>query len=109
MKQDFISSLKISNIFSDKFNQITITVDPEEKVFEVEAKNTDIGENTTFVAGSFSGESVSANFNYRYIVDCFPSLSGDSIALELNGSNKPMIIRPVGDVSFMYLVMPMNR
>lgn len=109
LKQDFVSSLKISNIFSDKFNQITITIDPEEKIFEVESKNTDIGENTTFVSGAFSGEAVSANFNYRYIVDCFPSLSPDSISLELNGSNKPMIIRPVGDVSFMYLVMPMNR
>lgn len=109
LKQDFISSLKISNIFSDKFNQITMTVKPTEKVFELEAKNTDIGENTTFISGALSGESVSANFNYKYIVDCFQSISADSLNLELNGSNKPMIIRAVGDGSFMYLVMPMNR
>jgi DNA polymerase-3 subunit beta len=109
LKQDFISSLKVSNIFSDKFNQITLTVKPHEKVFEIEAKNMDVGENTTFIAGALSGESVSANFNYKYILDCFQSISADSLNLELNGSNRAMIIRPVGDSSFMYLVMPMNR
>jgi DNA polymerase-3 subunit beta len=109
LKQDFISSLKISNIFSDKFNQITITVKPSEKVFEIEAKNVDIGENTTLMSGALSGENVSANFNYKYILDCFQSITVDSLNLELNGNNRPMIIRPVGDSSFMYLVMPMNR
>lgn len=109
LKQDFISSLKISNIFSDKFNQIAITIKPNEKIFEIESKNVDIGENTTMLAGALSGESVSANFNYKYILDCFQSTVGDSLSLELNGNNKPMIIRGVGDASFLYLVMPMNH
>jgi DNA polymerase-3 subunit beta len=109
LKQDFISSLKISNIFSDKFNQITLTVAPSEKVFEIKAKNADVGENSAFIAGALKGEPVSVNFNYKYIVDCFQSIGADSLNLQLSGSNKPMIIRPVSDQSFMYLVMPMNR
>jgi DNA polymerase III subunit beta len=109
LKQDFISSLKISNIFSDKFNQIVLTIKPSDKIFEIESKNTDVGENTTIVSGALSGESVSANFNYKYILDCFQSISGDSLSIELNGGNKPMIIKGIGDSSFMYLVMPMNR
>lgn len=109
LKQDLLSSLKISNLFSDKFNQIGLTVKPSEKVFEIESKNTDIGENNTTLSGALSGEPVSANFNYKYILDCFQSISGDSLSLELNGNNKPMIIKAVGDPSFMYLVMPMNR
>ncbi len=109
LKQDFISSLKISNIFSDKFNQIVLNIKPKEKIFEIESKNTDIGENTTLISGALSGEDVSVNFNYKYILDCFQSIGGDSLELELSGNNKPMVIRGVGDPSFMYLVMPMNR
>jgi len=109
LKQDLLSSLKISNLFSDKFNQIGLTIKPSEKFFEIESKNTDIGENNTTLSGALSGEPVSANFNYKYILDCFQSISGDSLSLELNGNNKPMIIKAVGDPSFMYLVMPMNR
>ncbi len=109
LKQDFISSLKISNVFSDKFNQVVVTIKPEDKVFEIESKNTDIGENTTLLTGALSGEDVSANFNYKYILDCFQSISGDSLSIELTSNNRAMIIRGVGDTSFMYLVMPMNR
>lgn len=109
IKQDLISSLKISNIFSDKFNQITFNIKPKEKVFEIEAKNTDIGENITLLGGALSGDDVVLNFNYKYIIDCFSSISSDSLALEFSGNNKPMIIKPVGDPSFIYLVMPMNR
>lgn len=109
LKQDFISSLKVSNVFSDKFNEITLTVKPTEKAFEIEAKNADIGENTTLIAGALSGIDVSAKFNYKYILDCFQSITSDSLSLELNGTNRAMVIHPVGDSSFMYLVMPMNR
>lgn len=109
LKQDFLSSLKISNIFSDKFNQVTFIINPAEKIFEIKAKNIDVGENKTILSGALSGEKVSANFNYKYIIDCFQSISGDSLSLELNGSNKAMIINAVGDPSFRYLVMPMNR
>ena len=109
LKQDLVSSLKISNIFSDKFNQITFNIKPKEKVFEIESKNSDIGENITLVSGAISGEDVLLNFNYKYIIDCFLSISSDSIFLEFNGNNRPMTIKPQGDPSFMYLVMPMNR
>ena len=85
------------------------SIKPNEKIFEIESKNIDIGENTTLLSGALSGENVSANFNYKYILDCFQSVSGDSLSLELNGNNKPMILRGVGDSSFLYLVMPMNR
>ncbi len=109
LKQEFISSLKVSNIFSDKFNQVTFNIKPSEKVFEIEAKNSDIGENITLIGGALSGENITLNFNYKYIIDCFQSISADSLNLEFNGSNKPMILKPIGDSSFMYLVMPMNR
>ncbi len=109
LKQDFISSLKVSNIFADKFNQVTFNIKPSEKVFEIEAKNNDIGENITLMSGALSGENIVLNFNYKYIIECFPSMISDSLVLQFNGSNKPMIIRSIGDSSFMYLVMPMNR
>ncbi len=109
LKQDFISSLKISNVFSDKFNQVTFNIKPKDKIFDIESKNIDTGENRTLLAGALTGEDVSANFNYKYILDCFQSISGDSLNLDLTGNNKAMIIKGIGDNSFLYLIMPMNR
>jgi DNA polymerase-3 subunit beta len=110
LKQDLMNALKISNIFSDKFNQIHLTADPKGKLFEIQTKNSDVGENKTAVDAALTGDKVEINFNYKYIADCFQSIDADSVSLQLSGLNRPLVIRPVsGDQSFMYLAMPMNR
>jgi DNA polymerase-3 subunit beta len=109
LKQDLISSLKITNIFSDKFNQITFSINPSKKIFEINSKNIDIGENKTIISAAISGEDVSVNFNYKYLMDCFQSITSDSLSLSLNGNNKAMVLNGVGDNSFRYLIMPMNK
>lgn len=109
LKQDIISSLKISNIFSDKFNQINIKIHPKSKKLELKTKNNDVGETINTLQATVEGEEVDINFNYKYIMDCFQSIDVDSISLNFNGTAKPLVIRPVGDKTFTYLVMPMNR
>lgn len=109
LKQDFASSLKIANIFSNKLNQINIKAVPSKKVFELQTKNSDIGDNTNNIDAVFSGEDVDINFNYKYIVDCLQSIDSDSVSLGFGGANKPVVIKGVSDKSFLYLVMPMNR
>ena len=109
LKQDLINALKLSNVFSDKFNQINFKIDPISKTCEIKTKNNDIGENKTQLDSAISGEPIEINFNYKYIIDCFQSIDSDSVSLNFNSMNKPMIISPVSDTSFRYLVMPMNR
>jgi DNA polymerase-3 subunit beta len=110
LKQDVINSIKVSNVFTDKFNQVRFIIDPKGKSFEIQTKNSDIGENATAVDAALSGEKVEINFNGKYVSDCFQSVDADSVSFQLSGLNKPMVIRPAsGDGTFMYLVMPMNR
>lgn len=109
LKQDLLNALKITNVFSDKFNQINILIKPKEKVFKLLGKNNDVGENETLLDGALSGEEVELGFNYKYFLDCFSSINTDSLSIKLNENSKPIVISPVGDNSFTYLIMPMNR
>ncbi len=109
LKQDLINSLKISNIFSDSFNQMNISVKVGEKTIKIKTKNSNIGENTNKIDANIEGEDIEVNFNYRYIVDCLSSITSDSVSLIFNGINKALIIRGTSDKTFTYLVMPMNR
>jgi len=109
LKEDFMNSLKISNIFSDKFNKVLFKIDPSEKKFEIISKNNDIGENVNEVDGVLKGDSLEIRFNQKYIMDCFQSIKTDSISLRFNGLNKPLVIKSVPDTGFTYLVMPMNN
>ena len=109
LKQDLLNALKLSNIFSDKFNQINLLIQPKEKVFELSSQNNDVGENKTYLDAAIKGENVLLGFNYKYFLDCFQSINTDSILIRLNQSSKPMVISGNSDNSFTYLIMPMNR
>jgi len=109
LKDDFMNSLKVSNLFSDKFNKITLSIKTEKKVFEIVSKNKDVGENITKVDCVLSGDDVEISFNQKYIMDCFQSINSDSLVLRFNGLNKPLVIKSTPDTGFTYLVMPMNK
>jgi len=109
LKQDVLDTLKLSTIFSDKFNQINLSLDSNGKTFVMKAKNTQKGENISQIEASINGPSIEMNFNHRYFNESFQSISSDSIVLQFNEENKPVIVRGVGDSSFLYLIMPMNR
>jgi len=109
LKQDLLNALKLSNIFSDKFNQINLSVKQKEKIFELSSSNNDIGENKTYLDVVMKGEDVALSFNYKYFLDCFQSISADSILIKINQASKPMVVSGNSDNSFTYLIMPMNR
>ena len=109
LKQDLINALKVSRVFSDSFNRITLIISPKEKSFRISTKNTDVGENTTDITASMKGEGLQISFNYKNLFDCFQSIDADSVTLSFDGLSKPLIIKGVGEQSFFYLVMPMNK
>lgn len=109
LKQDLLNALKLSNIFSDKFNQVNLIIKPKEKIFELSSSNNDVGENKTYLDAALEGENVELSFNYKYFIDCFQSINTDSISIKLVDNTHPIVISPVSDSSFTYLIMPMNR
>jgi DNA polymerase-3 subunit beta len=109
LKNDFLNAMRVSTVFSDKFNQITFSINPKTRSFMVETTNSDVGENKTKIDAALNGDPIEIKFNYKYIMDSFLPIEADSISLHLNDNSKPMIVKGVGDTSFTYLVMPMNR
>ena len=109
LKEDLLSALKLTVLFSDRFNQLRLHLEPKKKIFELSAKSGELGESSASLPAALSGENLQSNFNHRYIADCLATVSTDSIAFRFSGENKPLLIGGVGDQSFRYLVMPMNR
>jgi DNA polymerase-3 subunit beta len=109
LKQELIDALKLSTIFSNMYQQMHFSINPKEKKIVLKTQNQDVGENTITLEGTIQGEELQIHFNHRYISDALQSISADSVSLSFNGMGKPLVIRAVGDSSFTYLVMPMNR
>jgi len=109
LKEDLVSALKITTLFSDRFNQLHFRLEPKKKVFELSARSGEFGESASSLPAALTGESLESNFNHRYIADCLAAIPKDSVAFRFSGENRPLLIGGVGDSSFRYLVMPMNR
>ena len=109
LRQDLLNALKLSNIFSDKFNQVNLIIKPKDKIFELSSQNNEVGENKTYLDAVVSGEDIEVSFNYKYFIDCFQSINTDSVSIKFNQSIKPIVVSGVSDNSFIYLIMPMNK
>ncbi|MDO8623934.1 MAG: DNA polymerase III subunit beta [bacterium] len=109
LKEDLISALKLTTLFSDRFNQLRLKLDPKKKQFELSAKSGELGESASTIDAALTGAHLEGNFNHRYITDCLGAISADSVAFRFSGENKPLLMSGVSDTTFRYLVMPMNR
>ncbi len=109
LKQDFLDSLKKASIFSGKFNQIKITINPKEGLFSIATTQADIGAHTDALTAETTGEEFEAHFNEKYVSDVLPHITLDSIELSFAGKGRPLVIKPIPHGSFLYLVMPMNK
>ncbi len=108
LKQDLLNSLRLTNIFSDSFNQIIFNVDTGAKNIDISSKNKDLGEHASKVESSIDGEDIQVQFNYKYLSDCLSSIKNDSVKFSFAGKQKPILVRGPEDKSFLYLMMPMN-
>ncbi|MDB5194144.1 MAG: Beta sliding clamp, partial [Parcubacteria group bacterium] len=109
LKKDLETALKTNMIFADAFNQLTFTLSPQGKQFDITSKNSNVGENVSSVDTALEGEDLSISINHRYLVDSFQSIPTDSLSLSFSGANRAIVVEGIGDKSFLYLVMPMNR
>lgn len=109
LKEELIKSLRLVNVFSDNFNQILVKTNTEKGLIDIHSRNTDVGENNTSVDAAITGEGIEMYLNHKYLTDVFSATHTDSINFSFTEKNKPCIVRSVGDPSFLYLIMPMNR
>lgn len=109
LKQDLAQALKLTNTFSDHFNQVIFNLSNAKKLIEIKTKNNEVGEGSQTIKGSSFGEDLEITFNHKYVFDCLQSIESESVTLGFNGQGKPLVITPSHNGSFTYMVMPMNK
>ncbi len=109
LREDLHQALKSLSVFSDKFLQVSLAIEPARKSVLLSSRNPDVGETTSTLRATISGEGFSMNFNSRYLADSLQAITGESVRLQANGPGKPILIKDAADDSYFYLAMPMNR
>lgn len=103
------NALKMSQVFTDRLNHVALKLRPDDQLIELTSQNGDIGENTSLLPASVSGEELTINFNLRYLLDGLQAETDPQLVLRFNGRTKPILLTGASDDSFRYLIMPLNR
>jgi DNA polymerase-3 subunit beta len=109
LKSDLADMLRKARVFSGADQHVGLHIYPKKKIFSATARSSEVGEMSDSLEAAVSGEDLDINFHIGYIAECLSSVDSDSVTLSFAGIGRPLIIRGVGDASFMYLVMPLNR
>ena len=73
----------------------------------ISARAEEMGTNEGEIDATVDGEEVKVAFNGRYLREVLEVLDSDRVAIETQDQPSPGVIRPVGDDSYVHVVMPM--
>ena len=106
-KEEFLNQIKVASLFSGKTNEVKIKADPKIGEIEIFSQNPDLGENKSSISGKIKGEKQEISFNYKFLMDGLINIKSSEVSLELNGG-EASVLRPVGDNSYLYVLMPLK-
>lgn len=105
---ELINNIRVASLFSGKINDVKVFIKPKNSLVEISAKDTDLGENKSQINAEIHGEELEVFFNFRYLLDGLNSIYSDKVTLGFNESATPVLIRPVGDINYSYVIMPIK-
>jgi len=107
LKADLQNAFKKTNIFLNKFLQVTLTA--TDTALTSSANNGEVGRTTESIKAQTEGEELTVSFNQRYLAEPLSHITDDSVVLHFAGIGRPLVIEGVNDKTVRYLVMPMNK
>ncbi len=107
-KNDFLNQIKTASLFSGKVNEIKVKVDPKGNKIGVSSQSLELGDHESFIKGKVKGDPVEVSFNHRFLMDGLSNIKTSEVILKLNSDSGPGVLQPVGDDSFLYVIMPIK-
>ena len=107
-RETFLNQIKVASLFGGKINDVKIKADPKTGVLELFAQNPDLGENKSSIPSKIKGARQEISFNYKFLIEGLLNIKSSEIIFELNGEDGPGVLRPVGDASYLYVIMPIR-
>jgi DNA polymerase-3 subunit beta len=75
---------------------------------EISGQSEETGSNQTVIDASIEGPPLLIAFNVRFLREVIDVIKTPSVAIETTVDTSPGVIRPVGDNSFLHVIMPMH-
>lgn len=106
-KEDLQKSLTLTTFFTEQYSQVKCIFG--DKSLTLHSKNEAVGQVTNSVSIIKTGEDIEVSYNNRYFLDVLSHIAGNTLVCSFTTAQKPVFIQSKEDITFTYLLMPLNR
>lgn len=85
-----------------------VKLTPGERTLTISGQNADLGEGTEEIDSLPTGQPAALYCQARYLLDFLDTVSTEQVQLYVTGPLDPILIQPVGDAGYTYIVMPIR-
>ncbi len=110
---EFLQAVKVAHFFArDSANIVRLRITPDDEAsagnLSISATSPELGDNVTQMTANVSGQPIEIAFNAKYLGEVLNVVTSPQVALETSGPSNPGVLKPVGDDSFVHVIMPMH-
>lgn len=108
-----LRACKTANIFArDAANIARVKITPGGELatdhITIAATSAELGDNVGEIDATIEGDGIEIAFNVKYLIDVLSVMDSAQVALETATSSSPGVLKPIGDVDFIHVIMPMH-
>ncbi len=108
-RRGFVNALERVAVLADQHNNVVkLSSDPAAGQLHISADAQDVGSGSEDLPALISGDAIEIAFNVRYVLDGLKAMTAERVELRCNAPTTPVVLTPVEDPSFTYLVMPVQ-
>ena len=107
-KNEFLNKIKTASLFSGKVNEVKLKAVPEKKQIEISSQSTELGENKSILPCNITGKEIKVSFNWKFLIEGLANIKSSEVVFDINKEDGPSVLKPVGDESYLYVIMPIK-
>lgn len=100
--------IKQAGLFSGKVLEVKLSALKKEGKLKLFSQSAEIGKNESYFSCKIEGEDIEVSFNYKFLLDGLNNIKSSEVLFELSGQDGPGVLKPVGDESYLYILMPIK-
>ena len=110
-REDFQNQIKKAGLFSGKISEVRLTALPKENKLKIFSQSVEVGKNEAYLPVKIEGKTdkeIETSFNYKFLIDGLNNIGSSEVIFSLSDNEGPATISPVGDESYVYILMPIK-
>ena len=104
-REEFQRKIRIASLFSSRIQDVKMKFDPPKPIL-ISSASAEVGEIHSKLEGKIEGKPIEIVFNWKYLLDGIGAIDSSEVILGVNETTSPAILRPVGDKTYLYVLMP---